>query len=87
MRDEAIRSASLASMTLMYAAKNRGYDTGPMIGFDPAAVAKLVNLTPNYFPVLLIVLGHFKGEIHPRDGRHPVEHVVRLNTLDGPGLK
>lgn len=85
-RDEAIRSASLAAMTLMYAAKSRGLDTGPMIGFDPEATSKLLNLTPSYIPVMLLVLGHQKNAPRPRDGRRPIEEIVRLNTLDGPGL-
>jgi nitroreductase len=85
-RDEAIRSASLAAMTLMYAAKNRGWVTGPMIGFDPAAASKLLNLTNAYIPVMLLVLGYQKKVPRPRDYRRPVEEIVRLNTLDGPGL-
>jgi nitroreductase len=85
-RDEAIRSASLAAMTLMYAAKNRGWATGPMIGFDPVATSKLLNLTSAYIPVMLLVLGYQKKAPRPRDYRRPVEEIVRLNTLDGPGL-
>ncbi len=85
-RDEAIRSASLAAMTLMYGAVNRGWVTGPMIGFDPEAVSKILKLTPNLIPVMIVVLGHQKGAPRPRAYRHPVEDVVRLNTLDGPGL-
>ena len=85
-RDEAIRSASLAAMTLMYAAKNRGWATGPMIGFDQVATSKLLNLTQEYIPVMLLVLGYQKNEPRPRDYRRPIEEIVRLNTLDGPGL-
>ena len=86
-RDEAIRSASLASMTLMLAAQDRGWATVPMIGFDPEAVSKLVNLKPNYFPVMLMPIGFKKEDTRPRDYRRPVEEVVKINTLDGPGLK
>jgi len=85
-RDEAIRSASLAAMTLMYAAKNRGWATGPMIGFDPVAASKLLNLTKAYIPVMLLVLGYQKKAPRPRDYRRPGEEIVRFNTLDGPGL-
>jgi putative NAD(P)H nitroreductase len=85
-RDEAIRGASLAAMSLMYGAANRGWATGPMIGFDPVAVAKLLKLTPNFIPVMIVVLGYQKDAPQPRSYRHPVEEVVRLNTLDGPGL-
>jgi nitroreductase len=85
-RDEAIRSASLASMTLMYGATNRGWGACPMIGFDPDAVSKILKLTPNIVPVMFVVLGHQKDAPRPRSYRHPVEDVVRLNTLDGPRL-
>jgi nitroreductase len=85
-RDEAIRSASLAAMTLMYGAVNRGWGTCPMIGFDPEAVSKILKLTPNLIPVMFVVLGHQKDAPRPRSYRHPIEDVVRLNTLDGPGL-
>jgi len=85
-RDEAIRSASLAAMTMMYGAVNRGWGTCPMIGFDPEAVTKILKLTPNLIPVMFVVLGHQKDAPRPRSYRHPVEDVVRLNTLDGPGL-
>ena len=85
-RDEAIRSASLAAMTLMYGATSRGWATGPMIGFDPEAVSRLLKLTPNLIPVMIVVLGRQKDPPRPRSYRHPVEKVVRLNTLDGPGL-
>ena len=86
-RDEAIRSASIAAMTLMYAAKNRGWATGPMIGFDPVATSKLLNLTPAYIPVMLLVLGYQKNASRPRGSRRPIEEIVKLNSLDGPGLK
>lgn len=85
-RDEAIRSASLAAMVLMLAAHNRGWATVPMIGFDPEAVSKLVNLKSNYIPVMLMTLGYKKDDPRPRDYRRPIEEVVRMNTLDGPGL-
>ncbi len=85
-RDEAVRSASLAAMTLMYAARDKGYSTGPMIGFDPEAVSKLLKLTPNTIPVMMMVLGHQKDAPRPRAYRRPVEEIVKLNTLDGPGL-
>ena len=85
-RDEAIRSASLAAMSLMYAAYDLGYATGPMIGFDPAAVSALVGLDDNHFPVMLIVIGKKKGEMRPRSSRLPIGDVVKLETLGGAGL-
>lgn len=86
MRDEAIRSASLAAMSLMYAARSRGFDTGPMIGFDPDAVSRLLKLDFNHIPVMMMVLGHRASEPRPREFRRPLDEVVHLETLDGPGL-
>ncbi len=85
-RDEAIRSASLASMTLMLAAKNRGWVTCPMIGFDPISVSKFAELDSSFIPVMLIALGYQKDEPRPRSYRRPVSEVVRWNTLNGSGL-
>jgi putative NAD(P)H nitroreductase len=85
-RDEAIRSASLAAMTLMYAACDMGYATGPMGGFDPQAVSRLVGLDERHIPVMLVVIGKQLGDIRPRDYRHPVGQVVKRESLDGPGL-
>jgi len=35
---------------------------------------------------MIVVLGHQKDAPRPRSYRHPVEHVVRWNALDGTGL-
>ena len=85
-RDEAIRSASLAAMTLMYAAYEMGYATGPMIGFDPEAVSGLIGLDDQHVPVMLIVIGKASGEIRPRAHRYPAGAVVKLESFDGKGL-
>lgn len=85
-RDEAIRGASLAAMTLMYAAKARGFETGAMIGFNPQQVAEVAGLTANYVPAMLIVMGHGTPPATPRGYRKPVAEVVKLERLDGAGL-
>ena len=85
-RDEAIRSASLAAMTLMYAAYEMGYATGPMIGFDPEAVSRLIGLDDQHIPVMLVVIGKQVGDIRPRDYRHPLTRVVKLEAMNGKGL-
>ncbi len=85
-RDEAIRSASLAAMTLMLVAKSRGWDTGPMIGFDPEQVAQLAGLSENYLPVMLITLGKGEPSDRPRGYRRPLSEIVKLERLEGHGL-
>jgi len=86
-REEAIRSGALAGMTLMYAAKARGWDTGPMIGFDAAKVAGMLALPDSVVPVMLVVLGKALDGVQPARGyRRPVSEVVALETLDGARL-
>jgi nitroreductase len=85
-RDEAIRSASLAAMILMLAAADLGYATGPMIGFDPQAVQRIIGFDDDHVPVMLVVLGKPIGEMRPRAFRFPPEEIVRLESWDGPGL-
>ena len=43
-RDEAMRSCGIAAQTIMLAAKSMGYDSNPMIGFDPDKVAEIIKL-------------------------------------------
>lgn len=85
-KEEAIRSSALAAMTLMYAAYEQGYGSCPMIGFDPVRVAELVGLDEEHIPVMMVVLGKVVGEPVPRGFRWPVEHFVRQETMNGPGL-
>lgn len=49
--------AGLVSMQLMLIAKDRGYDTVPMGGFDKDKFAKKFDLSERFFPVVLIALG------------------------------
>lgn len=86
-RDEAMRSGSLASMTLMLAARNRGWDTCPMIGYDQDAVAGLLKLPDNIVPVMMIVLGKKIEDAFDRGHRFGATDVVRLETIEGPGLE
>ncbi len=86
-RDEAIRSASLAAMTLMYAARDMGYATGPMIGFDPTEVSKLIGLDDGHIPVMLIVIGRQVGEVRRRAHRYSLPEVVKLESFAGEGLQ
>lgn len=55
--DEAIRNASLSAMSFMLLAKNKGWDTCPMIYFDKEKVKKLIKAPENEEPVLMITMG------------------------------
>lgn len=86
-REEAIRSGALAAMSLMYAARNRGWDSGPMIGFDAQKVAALLELPAHVSPVMLVVVGKALADsVPPRAYRRPLAEVVHLETMSGPGL-
>ncbi|XZG69529.1 nitroreductase family protein [Chitinibacteraceae bacterium HSL-7] len=77
-RDEAIRSASLAAMTLMLAAQGRGLASCPMIGFDAQAVAREFGLAADEIPVMLVVLGREGTGNWPQKPRKPLEQVLRF---------
>ena len=86
-REEAVRSASLAAMALMFAAKARGWDSGPMIGFDAPKVSELLALDEQTIPVMLVVLGKaLNGEQPARLYRRPLGEVGKLETAQGPSL-
>ncbi|GAA6154174.1 nitroreductase family protein [Pseudoteredinibacter isoporae] len=75
-RDEAIRSCGIAAQTLMLAAKAMGYDSNPMIGFDPTRVAELIKLPEKHLIAMMIVLGKAQTAAHPRGGQLPMSEVV-----------
>lgn len=75
--DEAIRNASLSAMLFMLAAKEKGWDTCPMIGFDPHAVKEALNIEDQYEPALMITIGKEKtSSRNPRGYRKPVDEFV-----------
>ena len=56
-RDEAIRNASISSMLFLLLAKNRGWDTCPMIYFDQEKVRQIFDIPESEVPVLMITMG------------------------------
>lgn len=80
-RDEAMRSCGMAAMTIMLAAKEMGYDTCPMDGFDFDAVAKLLNLPEDHTPVMFVVVGKALKEAQPRGGQLKMDEVVVYNRF------
>ncbi len=77
-RDEAIRSASMGAMTLMLAAQGMGLVSGPMIGFDPAAVSREFNLTANDIPAMLVAVGYAAAGNWPQKPRLPVQDILTI---------
>ncbi len=86
-RDEAIRSASLAAMSLMLVATEMGYQTCPMIGFDAARVAEIVRMPATWIPVMIVTVGRGTREPHPKPGQLRVEDVAFWNTFDGDPVR
>jgi len=75
-RDEAMRSCGIAAMNLMLAAKEMGYDSCPMDGFDFDAVGKLINLPPDHVVAMFVAIGKGTQEPFPRGGQLPMSEVV-----------
>ena len=67
-RDEALRSVGLFAQTLMLSAKSFGYDSCPMIGFDSAQVAKLINLPDDYIIGMMLPIGKTATPARPKGG-------------------
>ena len=80
-RDEAIRSCGIAAQTLMLSAKSLGYDTAPMIGFDPVAVGNLIRLPDDHLITMMICIGKPKEPALPRGGQLPYDEVVIKNSF------
>jgi len=80
-RDEAMRSSGMAAMTIMLAAKEMGYDTCPMDGFDFDAVAKLLNLPADHTPAMFVTVGKAIKEASPRGGQLVMNEVVIQNKF------
>jgi nitroreductase len=78
-RDEAMRSCGIAAMTLMLAAREMGYDSCPMDGFDFEAVGKLINLPQNHVITMMTAIGKATNEAWPRGGQLPMNEVVINN--------
>lgn len=77
MKEDAIRNASLSAMLFMLAAKNRGWDTCPMIGFDQEKMRALFNVPDTHEIALMMTIGKEKESSRGLRGyRKPVEEFV-----------
>ena len=75
-RDEAMRSCGIAAQTIMLAAKSMGYDSNPMIGFDPEKIAEIIKLPNEHIISMLITVGKQTKPAMPRGGQLPINKVV-----------
>ncbi len=77
-RDEAIRSASLAAMTLMLAAHGMGLGSCAMVGFDAARLSEAFNLGPAELPALIVTVGYPLAGSWPQKPRRPVPQILEI---------
>ena len=75
-RDEAMRSVGIAAQTLMLAAKSMGYDSCPMIGFDPVKVAEIIQLPEHHIIGMMLTVGKAVKEANTRGGQLAYDEVV-----------
>lgn len=75
-RDEAMRSCGIVAQTLMLTAKTMGYDSNPMIGFDPQKVAEIINLPDEHVISMLMAIGKQVKSAMPRGGQLQLDQVV-----------
>jgi nitroreductase len=75
-RDENLRSGSMAAQTIMLAAQAMGYDSCPMIGFDFAAVARIIRLPAEHDIVMAVTIGKPLEAARERGGQLPLSEVV-----------
>lgn len=77
--DEAIRNASLSAMLFMLLAKNKGWDTCPMIYFDKVKISELLNIPDNEVPVIMITMGKMDNTSNKIRGyRKPADEFVKF---------
>lgn len=75
-RDEAMRSCGLAGQTIMLAAKAMGYDSCPMIGFDPTPVAEVIRLPEDHVIGFMISVGKAVKPARAKGGQLALDGVV-----------
>jgi nitroreductase len=67
--------AGLVSMQIMLLAKDKGYDTVPMSGFNKDKFVKRFNIPDRFYPIVLIPIGKAAAPAHPTT-RLPLEEVL-----------
>jgi nitroreductase len=79
-RDEALRSSSMAAMALMLAAEEKGWVSGPMIGFDADKLREAFNIEPRYLPAMLVTVGYAAPGNWPRKPRLTASEVLVMDA-------
>jgi nitroreductase len=82
-RDEGMRSCGLAGMAIMLMAKELGYDSCPMDGFDFAEVARIINLPEDHEIAFMIAIGKGTKAAWPKPGQLSLEEVLLEDRFQG----
>ncbi len=80
-RDEAMRSVGIAAQTLMLTAKEMGYDSCPMIGFDPVQVAEIIKLPKDHVIGMMVTVGKALKPARERGGQLKPDEVLVRNSF------
>ena len=71
-----MRSCGIVAQTLMLTAKAMGYDSNPMIGFEPQKVAEIINLPDDHAISMMMAIGKQTKPAMPRGGQLALDKVV-----------
>lgn len=85
-RDESIRSISLAAQNMMLMAKDMGYDSCPMIGYDAKKVGEIVGLPDGYEALMIVTIGKALEPARPRMGLLNFEEVISIDRFGNNSL-
>ena len=80
-RDEGMRSCGLAGMSIMLMAKELGYDSCPMDGFDYDAVGEIIGLPEGHAIAYMIAIGKGVKAAWPKPGQLPLDEVLVENRF------
>jgi nitroreductase len=83
---EACRSVGFAGQNVMLAAREMGYDTCAMIGYDPKGVSGILELPDHLPPLLMITLGRALEPARQRWGLPDLGEVLSLDKFGARGI-
>lgn len=79
---QGMMDSAMAAMQFMLVAKDYGYDTNPIGGFDRAAVLEALNIdAERYAPIMFIAIGIAAKEHYP-SSRYDVSEVLTYNVSE-----
>ena len=78
-----MRSVGIAGQSIMLAAKAMGYDSCPMIGFDPVKVGEIIDLPEHHLIGMMLTIGKPMKAANVRGGQLPYEDVVFRDKFPG----